>query len=86
MLGDSARQKQHEYLYWEYARKKQAVRMGDWKAVLLNPNMEIELYNLKNDIGEKHNLSNQYPGIVAKMKQIMKEGRTESEFFPLIKN
>jgi len=83
LFGRSGKQQQHKYLYWEYNRKKQAVRMGDWKAVRLNPKSEIELYNLKNDIGEKHNVASTHPDLVAEMRNIMTEGRTESEFFPL---
>src|SRR5439155_20866676 len=45
---------QHEFLYWEFHEKgsKQAVRMGDWKAVRLEPNKPLELYNLQSDLGE----------------------------------
>ena len=83
LFGKSKKQQPHKYLYWEYARRKQAVRMGDWKAVRLSPKREIELYNLKNDIGEKNNIALKHPEFVAEMREILKEGRTESELFPL---
>jgi len=83
LLGKSKDQQQHKYLYWEYARRKQAVRMGEWKAVRLSPKREIELYNLKDDIGEKKNVALEHPELVAEISKIMKEDRTESEFFPL---
>jgi len=63
LLGQSQKQKKHEFLYWEFHEqgKKQAVRMGDWKGVRLNvaknPGGPIELYNLKTDIGEQKNLA-----------------------------
>ncbi|MCJ7730381.1 MAG: arylsulfatase, partial [Sedimentisphaerales bacterium] len=38
LLGQTRKQKKHEFLYWEFHEqgKKQAVRMGDWKGVRLN--------------------------------------------------
>lgn len=90
LLGKPQNQKQHEYLYWEFPAYKgqQAVHMGDWKGVrqnLLtkrNPEMKIELYNLKSDPGEKHDVSAQHPEVVARIKSIMKTGRTPSKMFP----
>ena len=89
LLGQSPKQKKHEFLYWEFHEqgKRQAVRMGDWKGVRLNvaknPNGPIELYNLKSDIGEKHNIADQHPEIVAKIEKYMKAARTPSEHWPL---
>jgi len=82
-------QKQHEYLYWEFHEqgKKQAVRLGNWKAVRLNvakdPNGPIALYDLEADIGEQHNVAQQHPEIVAKIAALMKTARTPSENWPL---
>ena len=36
-----------------------AVRMGDWKLIEFFENGELELYNLKEDLGEKNNLATQ---------------------------
>jgi len=81
-------QEQHDYLYWENAGK-QAVRMGDWKAVRVglkrNPDAPVQLFDLKTDLGEKTDVAAQHPDVVAKIARIMKEGRTESELFPLYK-
>ncbi|MHC4495795.1 MAG: sulfatase-like hydrolase/transferase [Planctomycetota bacterium] len=61
LLGESRRQKKHEVLYWEFHEqgKKLAVRMGNWKGVRLNvakkPDGPIELYDLRDDIGERNN-------------------------------
>jgi len=82
------RQTEHDYLYWEFHEQggKQAVRMGDWKAVKLdvkkNPGNLIELYNLEDDIAESNNVAAQYPEIVQKMNRIIKAARNESEIFP----
>jgi arylsulfatase A-like enzyme len=89
LLGRPGEQKEHEYLYWEFHEqgKRQAVRMGDWKGirqnVAKNPSGPIELYNLKNDIGEKNNVAARHPGIVAKIEAYMKAARTPSEHWPL---
>lgn len=85
LANKKKQQKKHDYLYWEFYEGggKQAVRKGDWKAVRLNarnnPNAPIELYNLSSDLYEQRNIAAQYPKIVAEMRQIMKEARTESE-------
>jgi arylsulfatase A len=81
LLGRSG-QKEHEYLYWEL-NGQQGVRMGDWKAVRLRPNQQIQLFNLKTDLGEKDDVADQHPDIVAKMRDILTNGRTESDIFPL---
>lgn len=83
-------QKQHEYLYFEFHEQggKQAVRMGDWKGIRLDvgrePNGPIELYNLKKDIGEEHNVAAQHPDIVARMAEIMRTARTNSPYFSFV--
>ncbi|WP_339731829.1 arylsulfatase [uncultured Gimesia sp.] len=58
----------HETLFWKY-RGKVALRSGKWKAVQTGPQKPIELYNLNADIGEQHNIADQRPEIVARMKQ-----------------
>ena len=88
LLGEPARQEEHPYLYWEFHEqgKKQAVRMGDWKAVRLNvaknPDGPIELYNLKDDLSEEHNVADQNAEIVRQMAEIMKTARTPAEHWP----
>jgi len=82
LLGRPKQQKQHEYLYWEL-NGQQAVRMGDWKAVHLKPDQKIQLFNLKTDIGEKIDVADRHPDIVARIEEILTKGRMESEVFPL---
>jgi arylsulfatase len=92
LLGKPEAQKQHEYLYWEFPGYggQQAVRMGDWKAVRQNmlkkgnPDpLKIELYNLKQDVGEQNDLAAKHPELVAKARAIMKQAHTPSELFPM---
>lgn len=86
MLGKEAQPK-HDYLYHEFIRVRnkeftaRSLRMGDWKAVQLrnqktqelNP---IELYNLKDDLGETTNLAANQPELVAKIEGLMDQAHT----------
>ena len=50
-----------------------AVRQGDWKLVRTldagkNPTLTQGLYNLRNDIGEKNDLSSAEPGKAAELQ------------------
>lgn len=88
-LLDKGEQAKHEYLYWEFPAQggRQALRMGDWKAVIYNINngekSELELYNLAQDKSETINVASEHPSIVEKMKKIMQEEHVASEMFPL---
>ncbi|MHC4672455.1 MAG: arylsulfatase [Planctomycetota bacterium] len=86
LLGQTEKQKKHRFLYWEfhspYKKPKQAVRMGLWKAVRVGRRKPLELYNLKNDISEQNNLTQQHPEIVNKIEQYMKQTRKKSPHWP----
>jgi arylsulfatase A-like enzyme len=84
LLGE-AQTNRHEFLYWEFHERgfQQAVRMGDWKAVRLQPGQPLELYNLKADLGEKHNVADQNPDVVVKIEQYLKTARTDSAAWPI---
>jgi len=85
LRGQVDEQQQHEYLFWDFTGYggQLAVRMGDWKGVRLdlikNPDAPLELYNLKNDIGESNDVAAKHPEIVEKIQRIMIEERTEPE-------
>ncbi len=79
IMGNERKQKQHKYLYWEFYERgsKQAVRMGDWKAVRMPMfTGKIQLFNLAKDLGEGNDVAAKYPKIVETMKAIMKEAHT----------
>ncbi|MCK4966099.1 arylsulfatase, partial [bacterium] len=86
LLGDNAKQKNHQHLYWEFHERgttEQAVRMGNWKAVRHAPNLPLELYNLKTDIGEERNVAERFPDIVKKLEILLNSSRKESKYWPL---
>ncbi len=91
-LLDKPNQKKHEYLYWEFHEGggRQAVKMGNWKAIRLeadnNPNGVPELYDLAKDPAEKNNVASQNPEILSKMVKYMHEAHRESILFPFAKN
>ena len=43
------------------------MRRGDWKIVYRMHTGEVELYNLKEDLAEEHNVASEHPDIVASM-------------------
>lgn len=85
LLGNENRQEVHEYLYWEFPASggQQAVRMGKWKGLRKNiirqGNLEIELYDLEEDIQEQHNVANQHLDIVAEMELILEKEHSVPE-------
>ena len=87
LLGKAQEQKTHPYLYWEFYAQggKRSVRLGDWKGVQLkvhaDRNGPVELYNLKDDLGETKNIAADHPEIVAKIRKIMREASKPSEIF-----
>lgn len=79
LLGKQSRQKQHEYLYFEFPEKggQVAIRMGKWKGVKSNMKKNVnapwELYNLETDIAEKNNVARDHPALAEKFEAIMKK-------------
>jgi arylsulfatase len=59
----------HEYLWWEHEGNR-ALRMGDWKVVAAGKDAPWELYNLKTDRGESHNLANKKTGRLNELVRI----------------
>jgi arylsulfatase A len=79
-------------IYWHYPHYHSssigpcgAVRAGDYKLIewfdesICGPGNEFELYNLKEDIGERNNLAKQMPGRVENLKRMLYKWRSEVE-------
>ena len=83
ILGEEAterKQQTREYMYWELGsgkRIRKGLRMGDWKAVQMDPAKPIELFNLKTDESETTDVADQHPEVMAKIKGILATCRTE---------
>lgn len=77
LLTGSGPQRGHESLYWEFHEQggKQAVRMGPWKGIRLeaqlDPTGPIELYHLEMDPGETTDIAADHPEVVAEIDAIM---------------
>lgn len=78
-------QPQHRFLYWEFHEggSKQAVRMGNWKAIRLKTGAPLELYDLATDVGETTDVAAKHPDVVAVIEQYLKTARTDSAQWPL---
>ena len=71
------KQKDHEYLYWEYPEGggSKAIRMGKWKGLILNIRKEGEeqmmLFDLEADIREQNNVASEHLDIIKAMREKM---------------
>jgi arylsulfatase A-like enzyme len=55
-----------------------AVRMGDYKLVERFENMSVELFNLRDDIGEQNDLSAKMPELTEQMKTMLHRWRKDT--------
>ncbi|NIP96368.1 MAG: hypothetical protein GWO24_24215, partial [Akkermansiaceae bacterium] len=51
---------------------------GDYKLVEVFETGAVELYNLRDDLGEQHDLSGSMPELAGKMKKMLEAWRAES--------
>ncbi len=82
LLGQ--KQNRKDFLYWEFHERgfDQAVRIADWKAVRHNQGA-LELYDLKNDLGEAKNVARENPDVVRKIEAYLKTARSASTSWPI---
>lgn len=74
----------HPYLYWEFdnvwgGHYVQAIRHGDWKLLRFRAPSKswVELYDLRQDIGEYNDLSSRYPDVIGRLERLIGEVRVE---------
>lgn len=83
-LTGRGRPRPHPYLYWEFYEQgsKQAVRTGRWKGVR-QPMLtgKLELYDLRSDPGETHDLSRRQPAVAARLARLLDEAHTPSRIW-----
>jgi arylsulfatase A-like enzyme len=71
-------------IYWHYPHYSNqggkpggAVRAGDFKLIEFYEDSRVELYNLRADIGEQHDLAAEMPDKAAELQQMLHQWRTE---------
>lgn len=59
-------------------RPGSAIRLGKWKLIQYFENNDIELFDLKKDIAEKHNLAKERPLKVQELSNLLEKWRTDT--------
>jgi arylsulfatase A-like enzyme len=70
-------------LYWEFPGKQRALRHNGWKAVSVKKGAPLELYRIKEDPYEEHNLADEHPDLLQQMDSLMHQLRTPSPNYPI---
>jgi hypothetical protein len=86
LLG-KAGQQEHPYLYWEFHEGgfSQAVLIGSrWKGIRLKRrDAPIQIFDLQNDLGEQTDAAADHPDLVARVRQLFTDARTDSPLWPI---
>ncbi|MHB1484718.1 MAG: sulfatase [Saccharofermentanales bacterium] len=92
-LLDGGKYLERDALYWHFPHygnqggtPGSSIRMGDYKLIEFFENGNVELYNLVDDIEEKHDLSASLPEITEKLKNKLYEWRSETDAKIPVKN
>jgi arylsulfatase A-like enzyme len=74
---------EREAVYWHYPHYNPiggypygAVRRGDWKLIEFYEDMHVELYNLREDIGEATDLAAERPEVATALRTLLHRWRT----------
>ena len=85
LLNKPGKQKQHDFLYFEFPEKsgQVAIRLGKWKGVKSNmkknKNAPWEIFNLEKDEKETTDLATKYPNLIIQFEQILQQQHFPSE-------
>jgi arylsulfatase A-like enzyme len=70
-------------LYWHYPHygnqggsPSSAMRLGDWKLIEFFESNRLELYNLRNDLSERHDMARAHPQLAAQLREKLQAWRT----------
>lgn len=84
LLENPSASLERDVLYWHYphyhtqgATPHTAVRSGEWRAIHFYEDDRIELYNLRDDPGEQHDLSNVMPRKADEMRALIELRRSD---------
>jgi arylsulfatase A len=86
LKGNEEAQEEHDFLYWEFHENpttNQAVRAGNWKAVRMDPDGKIELFDLSKDIGETKNVADIHLDVLTEMTNLLNNTRTPHEIWKM---
>ncbi len=81
LLGDTARQQEREYIYWEFPERtgQVAIRYGKWKGIKTNTreegyaNTPWMLFDIENDRNETTDLAAYHPDLLKRFDEIVFE-------------
>ena len=79
LMGNTAKQQKHHYLYFEFPEKggQVAIRCGKWKGVKSNMKKDKsaawEIYNLAFDPKEEKNIAAQHPALAKRFEKMMRK-------------
>ena len=87
-LRGEALPKRSTPLYWDYGHCRgdqyvQAVRLGEWKGIRSAKTGQVELYDLKSDLGENRNVAPDHPKLVERIGKVMDAAVTPSPRYPV---
>lgn len=85
VLTEGSKSIDREAICWHYphytsktfGQPSSAIRKGDWKLIEFLEDGRLELYNLKDDIGEHENLTQVNPEKAGELKQILDDWRND---------
>jgi arylsulfatase A-like enzyme len=82
LRGESARQRSHEFLYWEFHEggfTQAALYQGRWKGIRQGaPDAPVRVFDLEGDPAEQHDVAGRHPDVAAKLDGYLKTARRES--------
>jgi arylsulfatase A-like enzyme len=89
--SDAVKQLSDRRLFWHYPHygnqggdPSSIIRHGDWKLISYHEDNSIELYNVKQDVGEQTNVAGDHPEILGTMKTELDRWLQETEArFPI---